>query len=172
MKKYQELKATIGPLHIVISCSLTSTVKISDYPEMSQRSAIINCYNYRHIKPCSGYEYCLKMNTINLCLTVRLFSASKGKGSPYSTTERRVPELIPVLGSQPAGDVSHKPRGRLPLLSARPAVTLSTHKRAATNFAACWTEAQWVWTVCLRLLPDNVATAILTRALLRLSRAC
>ena len=79
------------------------------------------------------------MNTINLCLTVRLFSASKGKGkgSPYSTTERRVPELIPVLGSQPAGDVSHKPRGRLPLLSARPAVTLSTHKRAATNFAAC-----------------------------------
>jgi len=40
----------------------------------------------------------------------------KGKGSPYSTTERRVPELIPVLGSQPAGDVSHKPDGRLPLL--------------------------------------------------------
>ena len=38
----------------------------------------------------------------------------KGKGSPYSITERRVPELIPVLGSQPAGDVSHKPDGRLP----------------------------------------------------------
>ena len=35
----------------------------------------------------------------------------KGKGSPYSITERRVPELIPVLGSQPAGDVSHKPGG-------------------------------------------------------------
>jgi len=47
----------------------------------------------------------------------------KGKGSPYSITERRVPELIPVLDSQPAGDVSHKPGGRLPLLSARPAVT-------------------------------------------------
>ena len=45
------------------------------------------------------------------------------KGSPYSIAERRVPELIPVLGSQPAGDVSHKPDGRLPLLSARPAVT-------------------------------------------------
>jgi len=29
-----------------------------------------------------------------------------------------VPELISVLGSQPAGDVSHKPGGRLPLLSA------------------------------------------------------
>jgi len=47
----------------------------------------------------------------------------KGKGSPYSIAERRVSELIPVLGSQPAGDVSHKPGGRLPLLSARPAVT-------------------------------------------------
>ena len=49
----------------------------------------------------------------------------KGKGSPYSSTERRVPELIPVLGSQPAGDVNHKPDGRLPLLSTRPAVTLA-----------------------------------------------
>jgi len=58
------------------------------------------------------------------------------KGSPYSISERRVPELIPVLGSQPAGDVSHKPRGRLPLLSARPAVTLTTLKRAAISFAA------------------------------------
>jgi len=60
----------------------------------------------------------------------------KGKGSPYWITERWVPELIPVLGSQPAGDVSHKPGGRLPLLSARPAVTPVTLKRAATNFAA------------------------------------
>jgi len=59
-----------------------------------------------------------------------------GKGSRYSITQRRVPELIPVLGSQPAGDVSHKPGGRLPLLSARPAVTLATLKRAATSFSA------------------------------------
>ena len=58
------------------------------------------------------------------------------KGSPYSIAERRVPELIPVLGSQPAADVSHKPGGRLPLLSARPAVALATLKRAATSFAA------------------------------------
>ena len=60
----------------------------------------------------------------------------KGKGSPYSVIERRVPELIPVLGSQPAGDVSHKPGGMLPLLSARPAVTPATLNRAATSFAA------------------------------------
>jgi len=59
----------------------------------------------------------------------------KGKGSPYSITERRVLELIPVLGSQPAGDVSHKVGGMLPLLSTTPAVTPTTLKRAATNFA-------------------------------------
>jgi len=53
------------------------------------------------------------------------------KDSPYWITERMVPELIPVLGSQPVGDVSHKLGGRLPLLSARPAVTPATLKRAA-----------------------------------------
>ena len=60
----------------------------------------------------------------------------KGKGGPYSSTEHRVPKLIPVLGSRPAGDASHKPGGRLPLLSARPTVTLATLKRAAITFAA------------------------------------
>jgi len=45
----------------------------------------------------------------------------KGKSSPYSITERRVPELIPVLpATATAGDVSCKPGGRLPLLFARP----------------------------------------------------
>jgi len=38
-------------------------------------------------------------------------SRGRGRGSPYSLTERRVPEMIPVLGSQPAGDASHKPGG-------------------------------------------------------------
>jgi len=46
--------------------------------------------------------------------------------------EHTVLELILVLGSQPAGDVSHKPSGRLPLLSARPEVTVATIKTAAT----------------------------------------
>ena len=60
----------------------------------------------------------------------------KGKGSPYSITEHRVPELIPVLGNQPAGDVSHKkPGGRLSLLSARPAVTLTTLKEGCYQFS-------------------------------------
>ena len=91
-----------------------------------------------------------------VCCAQLWFTRIIAKDSLYSITERRVPELIPVLGSQPAGDVSHKPGGKLPLLSARPAVTLATLKRAATSFAVWWTEARWVWTVCLRLLPDSV----------------
>ena len=80
---------------------------------------------------------------IHSSAVVIIFTApKKGKGSPYSITERRFPELIPVLGNQPAGDVSHKLGGRLPLLPARPTVILATLKTAATNFAAWWTEAR------------------------------
>ena len=34
-------------------------------------------------------------------------TAQQRKGSPYSTAQRRIPEMIPVLGRKPAGDVSH-----------------------------------------------------------------
>ena len=77
--------------------------------------------------------FCLTVYNVMNCNTD---SVSGIKGSPNSITKRRVPELIPVLGSQPAGDVSHEPDGRLPLPSARPAVTPATLKRAATSFAA------------------------------------
>ena len=79
-----------------------------------------------------------KIYSAQSCIkTERLYKGpSILKGSPYSITVRRVPKLIPVLGSQPAGGVSHKPGGRLPLLSARPAVTPTTLKRAATSFVA------------------------------------
>ena len=33
-----------------------------------------------------------------------------------------------------------------------------------TSFAAWWTEAQWVWTVCLKLLPESIAATIWTQA--------
>ena len=39
-------------------------------------------------------------------ITSLLFITKTGKGSLYSIAKRRVPELIPVLGSQPAGDVN------------------------------------------------------------------
>ena len=71
-----------------------------------------------------------------VCSKERSGTYIKGKASPYSIAEHRVLELILVLCSQPAGDVSHKPVGKLTLLSARPAVTLTILKRAATNFAA------------------------------------
>jgi len=60
----------------------------------------------------------------------------RGKGSPFSITERRVPELIPIVCSRPAGDVSHKPGVGLSLLSATPTVTTATFKMAATNFSS------------------------------------
>ena len=70
------------------------------------------------------------------------------KGSSYSIAERRVPELIPVLSSEPAGDVSHKPGARLPLLSARPAVTPRNPQEGCYQFC------------CLvNSLPDNVISA-------------
>jgi len=85
-----------------------------------------------------------------------------GIGSPYSITEHMATELIPVLVSQsvinPAVGRQYFPPG--PQLPLQP-----------LSFAAWWTEAQWVWTVCVRLLVESVATAIWTRALLRLSPA-
>ena len=72
----------------------------------------------------------------NRQLLLLILNIINRKGSSYSIAEPRVPELIPVLGSQPAGDVTHKPGGRLPLLSARPAVTLAALMSAATDFDA------------------------------------
>ena len=68
-------------------------------------------------------------------------SRKKGKGSPYSTAERRVPELIPVLGRQPAGDVSHKPDDRLPLLSARLRAALTGKHDTLVRRAPGWQGA-------------------------------
>jgi len=80
---------------------------------------------------------CRRITTAAILDAILNFTVAvkKGKGSPYSTTERRVSELIPVPGSQPAGDLNHEPGGRLPLLSARPEVIAATLKMAATNFA-------------------------------------
>jgi len=90
--------------------------------------------------------------TQTFCASWAFFITKKVKGSPYSITERTVPELIPVLGSQPAGDVSHKPGGRLPLLSARSAVTPAILKRAATNFCCLLNKG----TMGVNSLPKSV----------------
>jgi len=90
-------------------------------------------------------------------------TTKQDKGSPYSITERRVSELIPVLGSQHAGDVSHKPGGRLPLLSARPAVTPATLKRPATGFRCLVNRG----TMGVNSLPKTVTDSVAARVLLR-----
>ena len=92
----------------------------------------------RHAPPSSSRRRptACRLRSFRTCPTVIVTVVKKGERSPQSITDHRVPELIPVLDSHPAGDVSHKPGGRLPLLSARPAVTAATLKRAATSFAA------------------------------------
>jgi len=64
--------------------------------------------------------------------------------------------LIPVLGSQPPGDASHKPGGGLPLHSARPIVTFPTHRPVpisllgeqrqdmCEHFCDCYRTALWL----------------------------
>ena len=68
----------------------------------------------------------------------------KGKLVPYSKRACRLLELIPVLGSQPAGDRSQNPSGRLPFISARPTVTFiaAEHRRllAGTKLHCLVTE--------------------------------
>jgi len=108
-----------------------------------------------------------------LLLPSTLKKVKKGKGSPYSITERGVPELIPVLGSQPAGDVSRYPAVGChyfppglqlppqPLSGLLPIMLLGEQRHNGCEH----------WTACLRLLPDSVATAIWTHALPSLSPA-
>ena len=81
------------------------------------------------------FQKCICISTLGATVMIweKFMSKSRGSGDPP----------CPFLGRP-------WPDGRLPLLSARSAVTPATLKRAATNFAAWWTEARWVWTVCLR----------------------
>ena len=66
-------------------------------------------------------------------------------------TEHKVLKMIPVLDSQPAGDVSHKPGGMLSLLSTRPQLPSQLLRGLLPDFAAWWTEARQVWPTASRL---------------------
>jgi len=127
-------------IHLLLTYLLTLwTHRNSDgwgnHNNAKQKSVTINLL---HVHPLQPLLLSFNSHTVP---TFRL----KYKASPYSITERRVPELIPVLDSQPGGDMSHNPGGKLPLLSARSA-------EGCYQFAAWWTKARWVWTICLRLL--------------------
>ena len=106
----------------------------AESPDQNDKTNV-KCVRSVPAQPCTTTAF---LNTRNKVHTVQ--SLCK-KGSPCSITERSS-GADPGSCSQPAGDVSHKPGGRLPLLSARPTVTLATLKRAATNFAVWLTEAR------------------------------
>jgi len=80
------------------------------------------------------FQKCICISTLGA--TVMIWEKFMSKSRGVRSGDPPCPFLATVLGSQPAGDVSHQPGGRLPLLSTRPAFTLATLKRAATNFAA------------------------------------
>ena len=118
-------------MRTVPSVTLSQTPDLENFATASRSRC--RQHSSRGVPVCKFYVLFEMRAKRKTCTHLMTFSwIKKGKGNPYSITERRVPELIPVLGSQPAGDVSHKPGGRLPLLSARPAVTPATLKRVAT----------------------------------------
>ena len=156
-QRHVRVSFTAGPLHPGLQCCHAAA---SAFRQLS--STCRTAFPAQHLRPSGGSQLlALRPGTLSRILSgikraaqtvlkrgrSRDTSASsalgilndykKGKSSPYSITERRVPELIPVLGSQPAGDVSHKPGGRLPLLSASPALTLTILNRAATSLFRC-----------------------------------
>ena len=131
---YSKVQTQKGNLKFAKSKFITAFVKTcvqNFYEFQSGRPRIFNLCS-RPIIEC----YSKRQFTALFVRSHRKHAVHNGNGSPYSITKRRVPEPIPVLGSQPAGDVSLKPDCRLRLLSARPAVTPATLKRAATNFTA------------------------------------
>jgi len=72
-----------------------------------------NQFRWRNLPPIHTSD--LSSHAVRCGGAAMLPNAARSKGSPFSTAEHRVPELIPVLDSQPASDVSHKPGGRLPI---------------------------------------------------------
>jgi len=136
-----------GRRNVIVGCNAVSGGDVLFCPAADRMMRDGGAQEWTDLGPDAGQLY--KSPQTHKDTTIPTSTTIKGKGSPCSITEHRVPELTPALGSQPAGDASHKP-----------GVTPATHKRAATNFVPWQTEAQWVQTVCPRLLPDSVTTAI------------
>jgi len=117
--------------------------------------------------PPTGNPLPQKITTAGICPWSRLWLGVMG--SPFSATvwvirvkKVKVPELVPVLGSQPAGDVSHKAAGRLPLLSRRQ-VEISVGRPPDTSWKRPPGRPRTKWTDQLHRDNNNVPAATLRR---------
>ena len=73
----------------------------------AQNLLVITIHNYLRCTSvlCTSVKLSADLNCTE---TADIDNSKKGKASPYSTAERTVPELIPVLGSQHAGGLPIK----------------------------------------------------------------
>jgi len=90
-------------------------------------------------------------NMYVLCYFQQNYVSGRYIGSPIYPYKHRGLEWIPVLGSQPAGDWSHKPGSRLPLLSNKRIHGYLPSYRASLPFG--WYQLHYSVTVCLNNLP-------------------
>jgi len=116
------------------------------------------CGNWPHFVLCVAMQTKLQekqLNAIQHILTGLLLSPKHLLEGGWCRSSKKIAHTrLPSLGfrswfrflavSQQVTWIITRPDGRLPLLSVRPAVTPTTLKKAATNFAAWWTEARWV----------------------------
>ena len=129
-------KFTFSLYLLTLRLSQPKTSEITDcdqedqLPQTNCTSAFVSPENVGRVgggcgRPCKKISPHLIWSTFKIWLLL-LYSSRKDKGKvkvvPYSKWAS-VPELIPVLGSQPAGDWSNKPGGRLPLPSASSCTT-------------------------------------------------
>jgi len=90
------------------------TTDKSTIKSLSNNQATLSFFNL--IRPCNTFfhQFCLQ---------------AKNKGKSESSPIALGPELIPVYSQSACRWLSHPPHGRLPLLSARPAVTFPAKER-------------------------------------------
>ena len=102
-----------------------------------------------------GEQVCLDCFTLFPCVALlavianspygvnRMMAWTLVKSSPMLDYKHWAQSWSQFLGSKPASDISHKPSGRLPLLSTRPAVTFPArvHPFAGTKLHCLVTEA-------------------------------
>ena len=164
--QYRARRCAVHGLRLVVRSSVKSALTWSDavarragQPLHGRRACVKGLFSSQHLNSTE-----LHLRTSPWTTALEYLHALRTKGSLFSITERigfRSWSRILAVNLQVTW-VINPAVGCHYVLPGLHAITPATLKRAATNFAACWTEAQWVWRVCLRLLPDSVATAIWT----------